>query len=249
MVESRPIFIYGLIGSGKTTLKDLLLPLLPGYQEAAFANGVKQVVAKLAHVDIDMCYTETGKNTYVKIYNNRTGRHMCRVSKAANALLLGKPKWLGYSYVQLSGELENMVMRMVRKRQPTDDEYIMITIGEMLQEIATDFRSVFADDIWIRNELSRFSDTSKIVIHDMRHKLEKNAGREINAIMVKVFGDPTGARTRTKRNLNARCETELANDTDWDLVVDNSTLDPALTNLHAAAKKLSEMVCDLGKGC
>jgi adenylate kinase family enzyme len=64
------IALSGKIGTGKTTVAEMLLKYLP-YKRIAFADVLKQETAKKFRFPVELCYSETGKNTEVPMPDGR----------------------------------------------------------------------------------------------------------------------------------------------------------------------------------
>jgi hypothetical protein len=69
------IGICGKMGSGKTTAANLVVKMLgEGWQRAAFADRLKQIVAVFGGVSLSTLYTDSGKGAFCKLVNRTYGQ-------------------------------------------------------------------------------------------------------------------------------------------------------------------------------
>jgi hypothetical protein len=99
------------------------------------------------------------------------------------------------------------------------------TIGKLLQDIGEALRQGVNKDTWVLSLFSRF-DASRDhwVLDDVRHINEADMIKKRGGILIRLEGDPMGARANSTRNLDHISETALDNYQGFDVVINRMDL-------------------------
>lgn len=76
---SKIIAVSGKIGSGKSTLCDIIGSMVGQHKILAFADDLKHIVSILCGLPIGSMYTEEGKNTFVESYGMTAGEMLQKI--------------------------------------------------------------------------------------------------------------------------------------------------------------------------
>jgi hypothetical protein len=228
----RNIAIHGKIGSGKDTLGDLLTHEL-GAERRAFGDAAKLFTALLCALPVAYFYSRKGKATMVDVFKNNTRAHL----EAARYLLEGKVQKYRMTVEDaalLVGDIAQRVCERVGGRA---------TCGVLLQQVATETKRHFGQDVWVEKTLPPADHPVSVVFTDLRCLREYEELLAMGTtLFVKVVGDPLGVRAACTRDTNHSSETELDGiDVNW-WIVDNEAFDPEMKALREAARSIADAV-------
>ncbi len=209
----------GKIGSGKDEAAKQFMEIFGknhSFEEKAFADHLKKVVASLTKTDISFFYSHEGKNKLVPIWDNENCAFLVDIQAAVDKLK---------EITALSQEKNEIIHHNLSKillfgYHSTGDK--QLSLGELLQIIGEGLKKDFYKGIWVDKLFEEWTSQSNWVIKDIRDNEEINRIKKENSLFVKVFGDPKGENERMIRDKNHVSETSLDDKTDWDFVIDNS---------------------------
>lgn len=88
------IGLSGKIGSGKSTVADLMKLRKREYQIKAFAHKVKEITSLMTGVSLGACYSQEGKNTYLKDWGMTVGEFQQKLGTEAIRNNLHPDAWV-----------------------------------------------------------------------------------------------------------------------------------------------------------
>lgn len=154
----RIIGLSGKIGTGKTTLTNLLLKSFPEYERVAFGDILKREASEMHNFPLEWAYSEEGKS---RIVNPGVEERKSLFEVMGEMLLPPEPVY-------------NALPRM------------NMTVREVLQWHGTEYRRNQDPDYWINRMRDHVKENPWVVIDDVRFVNEANLVFELGGLLVRV---------------------------------------------------------------
>lgn len=222
------IGISGKIKSGKSTVTDMLLKLLPGTEEKQFANKLKQIVCLLTGCTIEELNNQAFKSSSTEVIWNRT------IKEAREWIILKYFQTISkipYGDMAYKDDAEVRAMALEQGFQ------FRRTYRDMLQEIGTDlFRDKFHPQTWVNSLFADWAGplSSKWIISDTRFPDEAKVIKEHEGIVIRI------KRPGIDESSNHSSETALDKYDKFDAIINNDgTLEQLETKLKEIISKFN----------
>lgn len=172
----RIIGLSGKIGSGKTTIANLLLEKFNEYERIAFGDILKREASKTYNFPLEWVYSEEGKNEIINI-NPCEQKSLYDILK--NAFF--PPK-------NILGQLPRSNMN----------------VREILQWHGTEFRRAQDPNYWVSQMRIFIKNNPWVIIDDVRFENEADLVKELGGVVIRInphdkwlSGDFSGHRSET----------------------------------------------------
>ncbi len=235
---------HGKLGSGKNETSTQLRILCIGkiiFEEKALAYYVKLLTAIMTKTSMEIQYTREGKNLLIPLYDKIKNKILFDIDN----LKIEMKKYKSFAmydiekgYIKINNEdVDDVILKTIHvaftriydlKSVPisnNSDNIFKLTIGEIQQEIGTQFRLLYGENIWVDLLFEEWTEECNWIITDVRFPNEKKAIKDRGGLCIKLIGDPMNIKENSKRDLNHISETALDDDNEWDFIIDNKIND------------------------
>jgi len=104
------IAISGKLGSGKTTLAELIKKYNSSFIEKSFAFKLKQIVSIITSCDINQTLTQEGKNTFIPTFNMTIGEMLQKIGTNVMRDYFDKDIWIKSLLLELEQNDGNYII-------------------------------------------------------------------------------------------------------------------------------------------
>ncbi len=215
------IGISGKEGSGKDTCAAMLIKMraFSGYDRLAFAWPVKQIVSIITRTSMDFQLSREGKNSSVdfsKIVEGDT------FYPTQIAFAIGRDVF-GWNYMDTCQSEQARHIQWMTRHTKNLIQGSPTSHGNLQQRVGTDYKQEFGQNVWVRLGLDHAKTHHKIgtIITDVRFHVEVDEIISRGGVVLRMEGDPAGARLSSTRDPNHISETELDGSDKFAHVIDN----------------------------
>ena len=254
------IALSGKIGSGKTTIANMILDKYPTYKKISFAHSLKQTCAYFINKNEDYSnwLTQEDKNKKIVI-EGKLPELFCNLQHA----LLNIAKIDGYVISPHDIDKLDFYYQMKNRRKYFDDKiHTIISIllygeenvekmfkqqeigfdyiyrietnfGKLTQIIGEKVRYYFGHSVWINALANNLENNTNYIIDDLRYVTEAEYIKtKEDSFIIRINRADNDIRKESKRDLTHKSEIDLDNYNDFDYTLNNDkTLDELLSNV------------------